>query len=1069
MKKIFFMLSFVWGFGYEDAFCQLSPIITGIQGNPVTMLPLFFTLIIFFLLLFIALLIFKNKQYYNSFKKYSQKEIFYKTLFNKSPYMTFFKDVNLVYTDCNSIMADEFNVSKKDLIGKKAEEIFNKDLSNIINTKDLSVIKSLKILDEEIYVKINSQYSYYHLILIPVLSENKKKVIGLTGFLKNISLEKRAFNLLIESERRFKNTFEFAAAAIAHVSLNGIILDINDTCTDFLGYSREDIINKSIRFLNSNMDHEKSMAVLKEFREKKRTHYEVDKEYIKKDKSIIWVHVTVSLVLDQNEEPDYLVVVFYNMDAQKQYEKKIENLNEELEYKVQERSNALEQTLKQLQESETRYKNMFEANHAVMFLISPQNGKITYANEAASQFYGYSKEELQDMKIWDLNVLSEEQVLIKMYSAKKDKKHFFQFKHKCAGGVIKDVEVYSGPIEIRGETQLFSIIHDVTEQVKMQNYIHFFFDVSIDLLSVIDENGYFIQVNPAWSTSLGYDLNELKLKPILEYIHESDKAIALRAVETLKETQKINDLELRIKCKDESYKWLSFNLAIISHKNLILLAARDISSHKDLEKTLIFSKQKAQEANKAKSMFLANISHEFRTPLNAVIGFSDLLCQSNLDSIQKSYLSSIKEASANLLTLINDILDLTKIEAGKLELFYSPVSLKDLFSNLKQIFILKANDKKLKFDLEIDEEFPDLILSDEARLRQILFNLIGNAIKFTDSGFVHVKALSKAVLQNEDIYDIQIKVQDSGIGIALDAQEEVFKVFNQENPNKFSKGGTGLGLSISSNLASMLNGYIDLKSTKNKGSTFSLNLRNVKIIQRISPLFENEQGKIFKRFKNNLVLIYVESDKTASYLNNVLKSWNLSTKLFKNNFELLEYKNLSDASLFIFEKDCIIHGKKTSECEKIFNNKKLSHIHKVLIEPSIFDDNQKKEVFDHFLTIPLNISKLYEICSLYFELESNENVINFKNWLNNLEKTQKIKLFNKLFLLLKEVKHLNGALHIAKVKKLAASLKKLALEYKSSAMNDYAKNLLSASESYDIQKLLYNLDAFEDITKEMGN
>ena len=245
---------------------------------------------------------------------------------------------------------------------------------------------------------------------------------------------------------------------------------------------------------------------------------------------------------------------------------------------------------------------------------------------------------------------------------------------------------------------------------------------------------------------------------------------------------------------------------------------------------LLIAKEDAEEANKAKSRFLANISHEIRTPMNAVIGFTDLLNTLITDKKQKLYLESIKSSSKNLLTLINDILDMSKIEAGKMELQYGPVNLKLLFTEIKQIFSLKINQKKLEFLIKVDNDLPEVLMLSEIRLRQVLFNLIGNSLKFTEKGYVKLSAKKINHDKNENKIDLLISVEDTGIGIPLEQQEKIFEAFMQKEDQNIKKyGGTGLGLTISKRLIEIMGGEITLQSEENKGSVFEFILKNVSI------------------------------------------------------------------------------------------------------------------------------------------------------------------------------------------------------------------------------------------------
>ncbi len=240
-------------------------------------------------------------------------------------------------------------------------------------------------------------------------------------------------------------------------------------------------------------------------------------------------------------------------------------------------------------------------------------------------------------------------------------------------------------------------------------------------------------------------------------------------------------------------------------------------------------REAALAASRAKSEFLANISHEIRTPLNLILGFSDLLNSSIDDPLRKGYLESIRTSGRGLLTLINDILDLSKIEAGKMDVNYRPVKLSRIFEEVGKIFSLPVERKKLQFILEISDELPEVVLMDEIRLRQILFNLMGNAVKFTDSGFIRLAAEKTGEAESGDTFDMAVEIQDTGIGIPDDAKDEIFESFRQlDDQDEEIYGGTGLGLAISQKLAEMMGGRISVKTGQLRGSVFRLEMPGVR-------------------------------------------------------------------------------------------------------------------------------------------------------------------------------------------------------------------------------------------------
>ncbi|MCH8485553.1 MAG: response regulator [Candidatus Cyclonatronum sp.] len=260
------------------------------------------------------------------------------------------------------------------------------------------------------------------------------------------------------------------------------------------------------------------------------------------------------------------------------------------------------------------------------------------------------------------------------------------------------------------------------------------------------------------------------------------------------------------------------------HISLLRLAGDIIAGsifREHFEKAILEAQRKAEEANRAKSEFLANMSHEIRTPMNAILGFSEILLNTTDDERNKGYLSTIMSSGRTLLSLINDILDLSKIESGQLEVQEEPLNIHNILNEMIQVFSNKADDKKLTIDLDISDTLPSIVLLDDVRLRQILFNLIGNAIKFTTEGGIVIRAHAKPGEITNDLYDISLEIQDSGIGIGEEFHESIFDSFFQvESDNTRKYGGTGLGLAITKKLVMMLGGEIRIESEIGKGSNF---------------------------------------------------------------------------------------------------------------------------------------------------------------------------------------------------------------------------------------------------------
>lgn len=386
------------------------------------------------------------------------------------------------------------------------------------------------------------------------------------------------------------------------------------------------------------------------------------------------------------------------------------------------------------------------------------------------------------------------------------------------------------------------------------------------------------------------------------------------------------------------------------------------------------AEEAAKKANQAKSVFLANMSHEIRTPLNAVTGFSELLTSMVTDMKQKSYLDSIKTAGKSLLTLINDILDLSKIEAGQMEIQAIPMDLRIIIHEIEQIFAMKVHDKKLDFHVEVDNGIPETLILDETRIRQVLLNLVGNAVKFTDQGYVRV--IANKIKDYGETIDLEIIVEDSGIGIPDDALDTIFQSFTQRSGQEYKKyGGTGLGLSITKRLTELMNGSVSVKSKRGDGSQFIVQLRNIVVS---SEHIIHKDEKILNlnsiKFQKATVIVTDDIESNRVLFIEILKRLNLDCIEANNGKEALELVEKTVPDLVFMDLQMpVMNGTEATRALK--RNPKTRGIPVIALTASTIRSAPeiiKDGGFDGFLSKPLRIESLLELLSHYLSHDMTE-------------------------------------------------------------------------------------------------
>lgn len=423
------------------------------------------------------------------------------------------------------------------------------------------------------------------------------------------------------------------------------------------------------------------------------------------------------------------------------------------------------------------------------------------------------------------------------------------------------------------------------------------------IIYTVDPSGILIYVSPSWARLLGHATSEVMGQHFSRFVHADDLPACNDFLEqTVRSGEVASGLVYRVFHADGSLRWHRSNILSCFDQNQLLQSfvgtAIDITEIKQAEIELGRSHEASERANRAKSEFLSLIGHEIRTPMQAIIGFSTLITKVNDPVKMQHYCTILEQAARSLLSLVDDILDVSRIEQGHLVMEPAPVDLHDLIQEINQLFQMLAARKNIGFRLTKPDNIPVWVKADPVRLRQILSNLVANAVKFTERGEVVCTLLLQDRQPESDICLFCFTVRDTGIGIAIDRQEEIFEPFRQQDAGIARKyGGSGLGLSIVRRLTGMMGGTITMTSKVGVGSTFSVQLP----LQAIDPPNDLQEQPAGLVMTDQLILVVEDSEANRTFLEEALTGSGYQVKMAKDGSEALSLYTLCRIDVILMD------------------------------------------------------------------------------------------------------------------------------------------------------------------------